>query len=101
MGSDARFQLADPCQCLVPTPLQFRCHQAVRRINRVVLTEGTVGSMARCFEVPAQGITYFVTLDGRLPLGFDRRRDRAGFEHLEDRHLGSVIDPQAMQRGSA
>ena len=93
MGCHTRFYLADPRQCLVPAPLEFRCHQTIRRINCVVLPEGTVGSVACCFEVPAQGVAYFVTLDGHLPVCLQRRRNRAGLEHFDGSRLDGVIDP--------
>jgi hypothetical protein len=91
-----RLHLTDPLQRLVPSPLQFRCYQAVGRIDRIVLPEGTIGSVSPCFEIPAQGIAYFVTLGGRLPLGLQRRGDRAGRKYLRTSpRLGSVIDPNS------
>ena len=60
MRGDFGFDLCCMRQCLVPADLQFASHQPIGGVGGIVLSEGTVGGMARCFEVSAQHLAHLV-----------------------------------------
>ena len=94
MGGDFAFDLRHACECFVPAPFQFASHQPVGRVGSVVLPEGTIGCIARRFQIARECFAHLIPPLVGLFLGGHGRRNSAGAHHGEKRFLNGVIDPQ-------
>jgi len=57
---DLRLNFGDLQQRPVPARLQFRRHQAIGGISRIILAECTVGGIPSGFEIPQQRLADFI-----------------------------------------
>jgi hypothetical protein len=76
----------------VPARLQFASDQPVGWIGGIVLSEGTVGGVARRFEVAAEGLADLIPPLAGLLLGGCGGGDRAGTDHSQQRILDGVVN---------
>src|SRR5215472_3865313 len=98
VSGDLVFDLRDACKRLVPARLQFASHEAIGGVGGVVLPEGAIGCIARCFEIALECFAYLIPPLVGLFLGGDGRRNSARADYGEKRILDSVIDPQTAER---
>ena len=62
MSGDPALHLRDAGERPVPARLKLAGDQPVGRIGGVILPEGAVGGVARCFEITAKSLTHLVPL---------------------------------------
>ena len=92
MSGDPCFNLADLRQGPIPTGLEFSRHQAVRRIDRIILSKGTIGGIPCRFKVTFQGFGHLVAVRRFLSAGLDRRGNGARFDYLENLGFDGLVD---------
>ena len=100
MRGDFGFDLRHMRQCLVPADLQFASHQPIGGVGGIVLSEGTVGGIARCFEVSAQHRAHLVPLLAGLLCSIGRSGDGTGADHAQERLLDGIVDAQSAKRNA-
>ena len=81
----------------VPARLQFAREQPISWIGSIVLPKGAVGSVARRFEVAAEGPAHLIPPLARLLLGGCGGGDRAGTDHSQQRILDGVVNTQTTE----
>jgi hypothetical protein len=75
MSGNARFNLADACQCPVPAQLELRRHQTIGGVGRVALPEGAIGGVAHRFQVSDQSVADLVATRRFPRISLDRCGD--------------------------
>src|SRR5712691_5104281 len=60
MCGDLAIDFGDADQRLVPARLEFAGNESVGGISSVILPEGTVGGIARRFEITAESISHLI-----------------------------------------
>src|SRR3954466_6900792 len=98
MSGDLALNLRNTSKRLVPTCLQFTGHQPVSGVGSVVLSEGAVGSITRCFEIAFECFENLIPMLLSFFFGSNSRRNGARPDHSEDRIPNSVIDTQTAKR---
>jgi hypothetical protein len=93
MDSDLAFNFHNARKRLVPTCFQFTSHKAVGRVSGVVLPEGAIGCIARCFEIAHKRVVHAVPPLLSLCFGTTARR---AFSTASS----TLSPPKAIQRGS-
>ncbi|WP_375784857.1 hypothetical protein ACE10Z_35130 [Bradyrhizobium sp. Pha-3] len=97
MRRDLALDLRYTRERLVPASLQFASNQPVGGISSVVLTEGAIGRIVRCFKVAQKCVAYLIAPLTGLPLDGDRGCDGAGPHHADKRFLDGIVDAQAAE----
>ena len=72
MIGDTLLELDDAGQSAVPACLQLAGDEAVLRIGRVILSEGSISSVPRRLEIAGHGLSRLVKLYGGLCFGRSR-----------------------------
>ena len=101
MSGDARFNLADACQCPVPAQLQLGRHQTTGGVGRVVLPEGAIGGVAHRFQVPHQSVADLVATRRFPRISLDRCGDSTWLNNFQDRRFDGIVHPQAAKGDAA
>ena len=94
MIGDTLLELDHAGQSAVPACLQLASDEAVLRIGRVILSEGSISSVPRRLEIAGHGLPRLVTLYGGLCLGRSRSLHRGRLQDVEQCRLDDVIDTQ-------
>ena len=66
----------------------------------MVLSEGAIGGIARCFEVTAQRLAHLVPPLADLLGGIGRSGDGTGANHAQERLLDGVVDALSAERNA-
>ena len=101
VSGDLAFDLRDTRERLVPARFQFARHQTVDRIGGVILPEGAVGGIARCFEIALESIAHLIPPLDYVLLRGDGGGDGAGADNAQERILDGVIDTQSAEGDAA
>jgi hypothetical protein len=91
--SDLLLDFGDASERIVPARFQLRRHEAVGGVDGIVLTEGSVGSVARCLKITRKSVADLIAPICHLTLGRNSCSDRSRCNDLEQRSFDSVIDP--------
>lgn len=97
MSSDLAFYFHHVGESPIPARFQFASHQPVGRIGGVILTEGAVGGVARCFEIAAESLLNLIPALSYLLGGRRRRGDSAGANYAQQRLLDRIVDAQSAE----
>jgi hypothetical protein len=101
MDSDFAFNFRNARKRLVPTCFQFTSHKTVGRVRGVVLPEGAIGCIARCFEIVPKRAAHLLPPLFSLCFGRHGRRNGARTDDRKKSILDGVIDPKSTESDAA
>src|SRR5260370_30952682 len=95
MCGDLALDFGDADQRLVPARLELAGNESVDGISSVILPEGTVGGIARRFEITAESLSHLIpSLTGFFGRSH-RRRAPTGSDHPAHCRFTRPLDPPA------
>ena len=101
MAGDLTLDLADASESLVPSHLQFRRHQPVLGIGRVILPECPVGGVASRLQIALEGVADLIAAIGLLRFGLGGSGNGSRLDDPEKCLLDGVVDAQAAEGDAA
>jgi hypothetical protein len=90
-------RLAGACEGAVPSRLQFRRHEPVLGIGSIIRPERPIGGIAGRLKITLQGFANLITVTGGSRLELGGGCDGAWLNHLQQRVLDGIVDPQAAE----
>lgn len=101
MRGDLGLNLGGACEGAVPPRLEFCRHEPVPGIGGIILAKGAVGTISCRFEVPRQRFANLIAATGDLRPSLGGGSDCARLDHLQQRVLDGIADPQAAEGDAA
>src|SRR6266700_3851763 len=98
MCGDLALDFGDADQRLVPARLELAGNESVGGISSVILPEGTVGGIARRFEITAESISHLIPSFTGLFGRSHRSSDSTGPDNTENGPFDRVVDAQSSKR---
>jgi len=101
MCGDLALDFGDADQRLVPARLELAGNESVDGISSVILPEGTVGGIARRFEITAESLSHLIPSLTGLFGRSHRSGDSTGSDNTENCRFNRVVDAQASKCDAA
>src|SRR5882757_402704 len=101
MCGDLALDFGDADQRLVPARLELAGNESVDGISSVILPEGTVGGIARRFEITAESLSHLIPSLTGLFGRSHRSVDCNGSDNTENCRFNRVVDAQASKCDAA
>src|ERR1700675_4813271 len=98
MCGDLALDFGDVDQRLVPARLKLAGNEPVGRISSVILPEGTVGGIARRFEITAESISHLISSLTGLFGRNHRSSNSTGAAQNENCPFDAVVEAQSSNR---
>ncbi len=94
MRGDPALDFINMCEGAVPSYLQLRCDQTVRRVGGVILPEDPIGGVPGGLQIAAEGVPDLVATTNCLRLRFGGGRNCARLDDTQQRFLNRIVDAQ-------